>query len=69
MLTCPKIKKNTKKFKILPRTLPLPEDKIQEAEDRIRSYESCNNAEDSDQHNSILEKQIRFEKARVEVLK
>ena len=66
MLTCPKIKKNTKKFKI---TLPLPEDKIQEAEDRIRSYESCNNAEDSDQQNSILEKQIRFEKARVEVLK
>ena len=65
MLTCPKFKKNTKKFKIL----PLPEDKIQEAEDRIRSYESCNNAEDSDQQNSILEKQIRFEKARVEVLK
>ena len=58
-----------KKFKILPETLPLPEDKIQEAEDRIRSYESCKNAVDSDQQNSILEKQILFEKARVEVLK
>jgi len=69
MLKCPKFKKNTKKIKILSQTLPLPEDKIQEAEDRIRSYESCKNADDSDQQNSILEKQIRFEKARVEVLK
>ena len=87
LFTIPKIKKDSKKVKISPQTLPLSEDKIQEVEeleDRIRSLEESRmkstNAEDSDHQNSItenppmnnrtiLEKQILFEKAKVEVLK